>query len=148
MNSDEYINTLRELVEEGREVNLVVSGHSMTPFLVEKRDRIYFRKPDRELRRGDMVFYHRKTGQYVMHRIAKVDSKGFYMTGDAQTELEGPISREQIFGIVVRVIRKGKRIGPGNFWWEFFEHVWIRLIPVRPLLQKCYGLMSRRGNGR
>lgn len=148
MNSDKYIDTLRELVSEGREVNLIVSGHSMTPFLVEKRDRIYFRKPERDLRRGDMVFYQRDSGQFVMHRICKVRPEGLYIVGDAQTEIEGPVSRDQIFARVFKVDRKGGISAPGEFWWDFFEHVWIRLVPVRPLLMKSYGLLSRRENGR
>lgn len=143
MDSNEYMNILKDLVEEGREVNLVVSGHSMTPFLVEKRDQIYFRKPDRKLKRGDMVFYQRNTGQYVMHRIGKTDSKGFYMIGDSQTQMEGPIYREQIFGLVVKAERKGKLIGPGNFWWEFFEHVWIHMILLRPIFTRLYNMIRK-----
>ena len=53
----EYVSALRELTEEGREASLLISGSSMSPFLIHARDYIYFRKPDRELRRGDMVFF-------------------------------------------------------------------------------------------
>ena len=89
-----------------------------------------------------------------MHRICRVRPEGFYLVGDAQTEIEGPIRREQIFGRVVSVRRKGRRIGPGNFWWEFFEHVWIRVIPLRrgmtqslrPVPEVCFG--SRAGGGK
>lgn len=51
-----YIDMLRGLTEEGKEVTLIVAGSSMSPFLIHHRDSICFRKPDRELRRGDMVF--------------------------------------------------------------------------------------------
>ena len=37
-----YISTLRELVKEGNEVNLIISGSSMAPFLIHQRDRIIF----------------------------------------------------------------------------------------------------------
>ena len=143
MDSNEYIKVLRELVEEGREVSLVISGHSMTPFLVGKRDKIYFKKPDRDLKKGDMVFYQRNTGQYVMHRIGRITSKGYYMIGDEQTRMEGPILKEQIFGLVIKAERKGKLIGPGNFWWEFFEHVWIHMILLRPVFKRLYIMMRK-----
>jgi len=138
----EYISVLRELVEEGHEVSLMVSGSSMTPFLVSQRDYIYFKKPDRELRRGDMVFYQRATGQYVMHRIWKVKDNQYYMVGDAQQEIEGPLERSQVFGLVTKVKRKGKLTQKGDFWWEFFEHVWIRMIQYRQFFLRIYRFLK------
>ena len=73
-----YLTVLRELVEDGNSVSLNVSGMSMFPFLEHERDTVYFEAPKRKLRRGDIVFYQRSNGQYVMHRIYKVK-------GDEQT---------------------------------------------------------------
>ena len=143
VDTKEYVSVLRELVEDGREVSLLVSGSSMSPFLAHQRDYIYFKKPDRELRKGDMVFYQRRTGQYVMHRIWKVKNDKYYMVGDAQQEIEGPLEREQIFAVITKVQRKGKWIEPGNFWWEFFEKVWINIVPVRRVLVKMYGIVYK-----
>lgn len=141
-----YVSVLRELVEEGREVNMVVWGSSMTPFLGHGRDTIFFAAPERELRRGDMVFYQRDTGQFVMHRIWKVKKDGYYIVGDAQTIIEGPIRRDQIFARITKVNRKGKMITNGDFWWEFFEKVWIRMVPLRPVIMKFYSVVSGRRN--
>lgn len=139
----EYVDVLRELTDQGKEVSMLVSGSSMTPFLGHQRDYIYFKKPDRPLRRGDMVFYQRPTGQYVMHRIWKVKPEGYYIVGDAQTEIEGPVREEQIFAIITKVQRKGKWITSGDFWWEFFEKVWIRMVPVRPVVRKLYEVVYK-----
>lgn len=139
VDTNEYVSMLRELTEAGKEVSLLISGSSMSPFLAHMRDYICFKKPDRELKKGDMVFYQRKNGQFIMHRICKVKSNDFYIVGDAQAEIEGPVKREQIFAVVTKVKRKGKWIGPGDFWWEFFEHVWLRVIPMRRVLMKMYG---------
>ena len=134
----EYVDVLRELTQEGREASMLVAGSSMNPFLIHYRDFIFFKKPDRPLRRGDMVFYQRETGQYVMHRILRVKPEGLYIVGDAQTEIEGPVKPEQVFAIVTRVKRKGKMIGPDDFWWKFFERVWIRMIPFRNFFCAAY----------
>lgn len=107
------------------------------------RDTIYFSKPDSPLKKGDMVFYQRTDGQYVMHRIYKVKGRDFYMVGDAQTEIEGPLHEKQIFARVTKVRRKGKLIQPGDFWWWFFACVWLRLVPLRPLIIKMYRLCGR-----
>lgn len=144
VDTNEYVSVLRELAEEGRVVSMLIAGSSMSPFLCHNRDYIYFTKPDRELRRGDMVFYQRDTGQYVMHRIYKRKKEGYYMVGDAQTQIEGPLRRDQIFARIIKVKRKGRIIEPGNFWWEFFEHVWIRIIPLRKVIEKLYSLWGQK----
>lgn len=139
----EYVSVLREIAAEGKVVSMRIAGSSMSPFLCHNRDYIYFTKPDRALRRGDMVFYQRDTGQYVMHRILKKDGRGFYIVGDAQTAIEGPVREDQIFARVIKVQRKGKILQPGDFWWEFFEHVWIRMIPVRRVIVKLYSIGAK-----
>ena len=79
-----------------------------------------------------MVFFQRKDGAYVMHRIHHIRDGKLYIVGDNQTQIEGPIDPEQVFGIVRKVIRKGKILQEGDFWWNFFEKVWIRIVPLRP----------------
>ena len=103
-----YVGMLKELVEQGKEVRMVISGSSMAPFLIHGRDSIFFRAPERELRKGDIVFYERPGGQFV----------------------------------VTQVERKGKRLAPGSFWWGFFEKVWIRMIPLRPMGNRIYRLLQ------
>ena len=144
VNTQEYVSMLRELTEQGREVNMLISGNSMSPFLMHGRDSIRLKKPDRKLRKGDMVFFQRKSGKFVMHRIIRVRKVGFYLLGDSQqsSEIEGPIEESQIFAMITSVCRKGRWIGPGNFWWKFFEHYWIRMIPFRRFHINTYRFMS------
>lgn len=139
----EYVSVLRGLVEEGHEVSMLVSGSSMSPFLIHLRDTIYFKKPDRPLRAGDIVFYQRDSGQYVMHRILRVRGDVYDIIGDAQTEIERGVRRDQIFALITRVKRKGRLIGPGDFWWTFFARVWTKLIPLRPLIAWAYARLIR-----
>ncbi len=139
----EYVSVLRELTEEGKEVSILVVGSSMSPFLIHKRDTAWFKKPDRELRRGDIVFYQRDSGQFVLHRIWKIKRDGYYIVGDNQTEIEGPVRRDQIFAYVTRVKRKNRILQPGDFWWEFFAKVWIRIVPLRRVLNACYSVLYR-----
>ncbi len=137
----EYVGVLRELTEEGKTVSMLIAGSSMTPFLVHRRDTIYFEKPKRDLRKGDMVFYQRDNGQFIMHRICKVCRDGTYnIVGDNQIEIEEHVRRDQIFALITQVQRKGKIIGPKDFWWRFFEKVWINVIPMRPFFRKLYSI--------
>ena len=52
MDTRAYVGMLKELVEQGREVRMVISGSSMAPFLIHGRDSIFFRAPERELQIG------------------------------------------------------------------------------------------------
>lgn len=140
-----YLPVLIELVEQGKEVSLVVTGSSMSPFLCHQRDVIFFHRPQAPFKKGQMVFYQRPNGQYVMHRIARVGTDGLLdLIGDGQLEIEHGVDPTWIFGVVDQVKRKGKILQPGDFWWDFFARVWINMIPLRPLALKLYGLFKHK----
>lgn len=139
-----YMPVLQELLSEGKEVSITVTGNSMSPFLIHGRDQILIAPPDGNWKKGDMAFFIRTNGQYVMHRICRVDKNGnCFFVGDAQQYIEGPIEPAQIFGKITSVQRKGKWIGPDDFWWRFFEKIWINIIPMRPLFRTIYEMMKR-----
>ena len=131
MDAQTYLPVLMQLLEEGRQVTLTVTGGSMTPFLVHGRDAICFSRPEGRLRRGDMAFFRRGDGSYIMHRICRVSPEGYFLVGDAQQ------------AVVTRVRRKGRWIGPEDIWWRFFAGPWLWLLPVRPLLRRGYGALRR-----
>ena len=131
------------MTENGKTVGMKIAGNSMVPFLVHERDYIYFKKPDRQLKKGDMVFFQRLDGAFVIHRICKVKPEGYYIVGDNQTVIEGPIKEDQIFALITQVKRKGKLIGPEDLCWKFFQNIWINMIPVRPLATKLYSIIKR-----
>lgn len=143
LNTREYVGMLKELVEGGDTVSMRIVGSSMSPFLINNRDIIVFKAPDRKLRRGDMVFFQRDTGQFVMHRIYSVKKDGYYMVGDNQTQIEGPIRPEQIFALIIKVKRKDKWLEPGDFWWEFFARVWSRSIFMRRAITRIYSFVHK-----
>ena len=139
----QLMETYRELLQSVDTLPLLVRGNSMAPFLVDGRDTVYLTRLDRPLKVGDIVLYKRTNGDYILHRICKVEGAAYCMIGDAHTVHEWGISREQIFARVSWVQRKGKQQKPGCFWWFFFEKVWIRIIPLRPTLQRVYSLLFK-----
>ena len=58
-----------------------------------------------------------------------------------QVELEPGIREDQVIAIVTFALRKGKPMSPGFFWWEFFEKIWIRMVPLRRFVWKAYSLL-------
>lgn len=144
IDNDIYIPVLIDIIKTGKDVNLLISGSSMSPFLCHHRDTIIISKPTEPFKRGDMVFYIRDSGQYVMHRIHHIDKDNMlYIVGDAQTEIEGPVRPNQVFGVIHKVIRKGQLLRKGDFWWDFFEKIWIRIVPLRPYITRLYSCLRR-----
>ncbi|WP_295585001.1 S24/S26 family peptidase [uncultured Oscillibacter sp.] len=142
-----YLPVLMELLDQGRQVTLTVTGGSMTPFLVHGRDAICFSRPQGPLRRGDMAFFRRADGSYIMHRICRVTAAGYFLVGDGQQAVEGPVAPERVFAVVTKVRRRGRWIGPEDFWWRFFAGPWLWLRPVRPALRRGWSLVRRVRGG-
>lgn len=129
----------RVLLQTVDALPLAVTGSSMAPFLVSGRDSVLLTRPPETLRRGDIALYRRESGAYVLHRVHHRERDGSYaMLGDAQQTIEHGVRRAQIIAVVQSAKRKGKRQQKGCFWWEFFAHVWPRLVALRPALLRLY----------
>lgn len=133
-----------ELLQEGQDVSYPFSGGSMIPFVVPKRDRAFFRAPERPLKPGDIVLYRRESGQYVMHRIIKCAKDGsFTLAGDAQTVLEPGIRPEQIAARVYAVQRKGRLVKESDVLWKLFAGPWRWLLPLRRSMIRLRGAIKK-----
>ena len=103
----EYVSVLKQLTDEGREVSMRIAGNSMAPFLIHERDTIFFRKPEAKLKKGDMVFFKRRNGQYIMHRIHHVKPDGYYIVGDAWLHMI-PL-RRPVMALYTKLLFRGGR---------------------------------------
>lgn len=129
------------LLDSAEYVPLNISGSSMTPFLVHSRDTVYLSKVTRPLKKGGMILYRRDNGAYILHRIYRVTPDGYRLVGDAQILIEKGVRPDQVLALVTAVRRKEKLLQPGSFWWNFFEKVRIRVIPLRPgIVAACSAL--------
>lgn len=138
---EEYRQLLQN--EKVEALPLVISGNSMSPFLVHGRDTIYLSRLTRPIKKGDALLYQRDNGAYIFHRVYRVGEDSLTMVGDAQKELEPGIRPDQVIAIMTSAERKGKKQAPGCFWWEFFEKIWIRMVPLRIPVRKAYSAVSR-----
>lgn len=110
------------IIAEGVRFPLVVSGSSMEPFLHPGRDSVILSAVgERRVRRGDILLFGRGDGSFVLHRVHRVNSRGVWFIGDAQSFIEGPIPRERLFAFVGCVIRGGKTITRHSPTWAFYS---------------------------
>ena len=141
--TSEYVSNIKQLVEAGHEVAITVAGWSMEPFLRNAQDRVLLKKPVAPPKNGDVVFFLRKTGQPVLHRIYKVETEGYYLMGDNQLVPEGPIEETAIFAIVVEVERNGHWFSVESLFWKTACDLWRVLYPVRKLAYAAKKAMKK-----
>ena len=138
------ISELISLLTPEQTLKIYPHGLSMHPFFVGDRDTIIIKKPSFPLNRGDIALYSRSDNTLVIHRIHYYDSKNntYFMLGDNQTWIEGPIDEFQILAVAVTIIRKGKSINcHTNLFYIFLWKLWLRLRPIRPVFIKAWLLI-------
>ncbi len=129
--------SIEEQLELHSTIQIYPQGYSMYPMLIPGRDQAILTKAaPEELRRGDVVLYRREDGMLVLHRLCRIRPEGFYMVGDNQTDLEGPLKGEQIRGRLTAFIRKGRRISVKNPVYRMAAGLWLFLRPVRDPIKK------------
>lgn len=135
---------IKELLSSGMRTRITVTGMSMYPFLREGIDSVELSSAKfKDIRRGDIVIALRDSKEYVMHRVIKVDNSCFYIVGDAQRAIEGPLRPNQVFAKITVIWRKDKKIECSNKWWNMMSEVWMLLLPFRNLIIRGYRMMRK-----
>lgn len=128
---------IEALLLQGRAVQFKPQGYSMYPLFVPGRDAAVVVPADSgRLKRGDVVLYRRDGSILVLHRIWKRKGDQFYLVGDNQKEIEGPLRLDQMRGILVEIIRKGRQFSVKNPIYRTLSALWLWLRPLRPLISQ------------
>lgn len=128
-----FVYDVEQLLKEGNIIKIHPQGYSMYPLFIPGRDEALIEQvPCQKLRRGDVVLYRRDHDILVIHRIYRIDDNGFYMVGDNQSEIEGPLRPDQIRGRMIGFIRNGKEYSIKHPFYRLFSGLWLILLPARP----------------
>ncbi len=124
---------IKEKIDNGGAVKLPITGTSMRPLLFSGRDTVDLVKCESP-KKGDIIFYLRDNGQFVLHRIVDTDRKGYVLCGDNQWYLERGILDRHIIAVVKSITRKGKTFNVTNIPYRIYSSLWILLLPLRKYL--------------
>lgn len=131
---------LEQLLRDGNIIRIKPQGYSMYPLFIPGRDEALIQQTSStDCRRNDVVLYRRDQSILVLHRIDKITEEGFFMVGDNQWEIEGPLRSDQIIGKLVAFVRNGREISAQNPFYRFLSSVWLLMLPVRPF---CFRLTA------
>ena len=139
----DYEGLIREVLASGGEFRLYPHGISMLPLLRQGRDSVSLRRVDSPIRKGDILFYQRPDGSFVLHRVRAVKPDGLTMMGDNQTLPEPGVSPDWVIGRVTRIFRDDKEVICDGQRYRWYLRLW-QLTILRGLLLKLYHFSERR----
>lgn len=120
----------------------ITRGPSMRPLFKTHRDMVIIRKPERPLKKYDVVLYTGAGNKYTMHRIIKVRPDVYVIRGDNTFKKEY-VKRENIIGILTEYNRKGKRGSVDSKAFKLYSRFWNFIYPVRHILHKIRVLLGK-----
>lgn len=137
---------IEKLLEQGKRLRIKPRGYSMYPLIVPGRDEVFVERVSPEsLRRGDVVLYRRRDENIlVLHRIWKRKGDAFFLVGDNQKEIEGPLEASQIKGKMTGILRNGHEISTSNVIYLLYSRIWLWFRPCRPQISRVIHKIRRR----
>lgn len=142
--SCEMFLVIKEILQAGGSAWITVTGMSMYPFLREDEDSVELSSTSIEkIKKGDIVLIQRLTGEYILHRVLKKEHNDFYIIGDAQQWVEGPLMPKQLVAIVTAVKRNNLIFSCQNKIWRIVVAIWINIVPLRHIFLKGIRLIAK-----
>ena len=122
--------TFEEILERDQVLVYTCKGFSMWPLLHQNEDLLVIRKPDRELRKNDIVLFKAST-KYLLHRIVEIDGDTIVTAGDHNAFKDLAITKDRVIGILTSFVRNGKERSVDELPLRVYGHIAADLIDVK-----------------
>jgi len=142
----EYDSLIREVLASGGEFRLYPHGTSMLPLIRQGIDSVSLYRMDRPPRKNDILFYQRRDGSYILHRVNAVTTEGLSMWGDNQTMLEKGVTEDQIIGRVTRIFRNKNEVNCRGGRYRLYLWLWQFMVIRRIFLPVTYYLRKEKNS--
>ena len=137
---EEMAPLIQEILSESGDVSFVSAGTSMLPTIRDRKDTVTLVKPQGKLEKGDIPFYRRDNGQYILHRVVYVNGDTYVMCGDNQWENEYNVRQDQIIGVLRSIERNGKVHNVTDLDYR----IYVKLLPLVKYGRKYYYLLKSK----
>lgn len=139
---EELVPIMNSFFAEGKKVMVTAVGNSMLPLIRNQKDAVILKGYNGdELNVGDMVFFKRKDGKYVLHRIVDICEDGsFIIQGDNQLTTDSGVKKEQIIAVPTAVIRGKKTVSVHSKKYLRYKKIWTHSRILRKLSIISFGL--------
>lgn len=129
--------SIEALLREGKTVKFHPTGTSMFPLFYKPGDYVIVEPVKRRIKKYDVCVYRRENGPLIIHRVYRVKPEGLYFVGDRQQEIEGPLPKTVVSGIMAAFTRNGREHGVHSFFYFFYSRMWMLFRPVRYHIIRC-----------
>lgn len=126
---------IKERLAAGNSVRFGPRGTSMLPLLRQGIDKVELSPLTQTLKKYDLPLYQRDNGQYVLHRIVRVEDT-YTCVGDNQFAVETGIRPDQMIGLVTAIYRGEKRHCVKAWDYVLYCRLWHYSRPVRHLWRR------------
>lgn len=133
---------LEESLALGQNVQFYPNGSSMLPMLRQGVDRVVFSPLPEKLHKFDLPLYQRKNGQYVLHRVVRVEQT-YTCIGDNQFDYERGLAHEQMIALVTAFYRGERRYEVTDWRYKVYCRFWHYSRPVRHIWRRGKGWLRR-----
>ncbi|MBR2616068.1 MAG: S24/S26 family peptidase [Clostridia bacterium] len=130
---------IADAMNQGQCFSFTAFGKSMEPFLRGGVDRVVLGPFRGEPEVGEVYFYRRENGAFVLHRLIRKKGDTLFFCGDNQFRKETGIRREQIIARLEKRIRKEKEMDRATLPFRFIAF----FLPVRRTLLWGADLVKR-----
>lgn len=139
-NESFFLHILTE-IKAGHQVIIPSKGNSMLPFIRPGTDEIELSPIDNNsIRKRNIVLAKTEEGNYVIHRIEKIDGDVITLRGDGNLTTREYCKRNNISAEVTAILRKNRKIKKDNFLWILHQNLWFS----NPLLRRmCLGVFRK-----
>ncbi len=133
---------IREQLDGGHSVRLSPRGVSMLPMLRQGRDSVLLSPLPEKLHKYDLPLYQREDGDYILHRIIRVD-QGYTCMGDNQFIEEPNLKHEQMIAVVTAFYRGNRKISVDALSYQLYCRLWCVSRPLRRFWRRGIGWLRR-----
>ncbi len=136
--------TYEEYLKSNERLISPFKGTSMMPLLKQGRDVfVVQRKGEERFQKCDVVLYRRPPKSYVLHRIIAVREQDYVILGDNCIRKEYGITDDDILGVMVGYVRKGKERWVTDCAYRIYSFVWMHTSALRILWLRLRGVAAR-----
>lgn len=110
------------------------NGTSMLPLIREGQDVLVIGKPNRVLKKWDIVLAKRPSGRYLLHRIIRINKDNTYtLCGDNNCIFDYNIKSSEIVGVLDIIISNGKIKDLKGLKYILYLNLWCKPIYFRKI---------------
>lgn len=142
--------TFSQVLKETGRLIYTTRGVSMRPLLRQGKDVVVIETPKEHCKKYDTVLFLRKNGQYVLHRILKIDGDQYWIVGDNCLGGE-MVSEQQIIGVMTSLKRGGRSVKLTDWRYRLYVRLWCApyrlrffVLRVKWFLFRCLRYVKRR----